>query len=318
MSGKVSVVIPAYNAAPFLEEALDSVLAQGDTVAEVIVCNDRSQDGTGEIARSYAGRGVVHVLNERNLGPAGNFNACLDRATAEFVCLFHADDVMQPGNMERKVAVLARHPGCGLAHSNARIVDSAGLGISLAHPETDTESIQPGLEAFRDWWDGRHSVVAPSVVMRRSVVEKVGRFETGITHTQDLNFWLRMAAAADVAYLAEPLILYRQHPGQDSKRYAPSRLIQEDFLARVWALARAGATVPGAAALREQAGRTYAIRALNTAEQRMNDGDVAEVRALLALVRRIGWRWTLSRDYLRLQLKSLRTPAAAGPRPRHP
>ena len=302
---RVSVVIPAYNAAEFIGLTLRSVLGQSLSDFDVVVCDDCSRDGTENVVRSFDDPRIRYVRNERNLGPAGNFNACLDHATADIVCLFHADDVMTPDNLARKLAVLERHPNVGLVHSNARYIDPTGRELGFANPPGDEETVVPGAEAFVDWWEERHSVNAPSVVMRRSVVETVGRFENGITHTQDLNYWLRMALYADVAYLSAPLIEYRQHPGQDSNKYSPSKLIREDFMARELAMARAGARVQGAARMMAQARGKYAIRALNRAGARLHAGDVREARALLGLTARIQPRRCVTADYIRLAVKYL-------------
>jgi len=96
----VSVVIPVYNAEPFLREALDSVLAQDYEPFEVIVVDDGSTDGSGTIARSYP---EVRYLRQENQGPAVARNAGIAAAQGEFLAFFDADDVMLPNKLSVQV-----------------------------------------------------------------------------------------------------------------------------------------------------------------------------------------------------------------------
>lgn len=303
----ISVVIPAYNAGAFIGETLQSVVEQkGVDICDIAVCDDLSKDNTAEVVKSFADRGVRYLRNEKNLGPPGNFNRCLEVATGDYVALFHADDVMLPGNLAKKVAVLDERPSVGLVHSNAIYIDEYGVRGNQFR-ERDEDEFVKGSEAFRAWLGSDNHVVAPSVVMRRSVVEQVGRFEEGITHTQDLNYWLRAAAVTDVGYLAEPLILYRQHSGQDTKRYSAARLIREDFLARWWACRwaeREGhAEGVDLRAVRAAMRRKYLIRALNRAERELAAGGREETGKLLALAREIDVKSIASLAYARLAIK---------------
>jgi len=327
---KLTVSIPAYNAGTYLAETMASILDQELWDYELVVCDDRSTDGTAEVARSFHDSRIRYELNPENLGPPGNFNRCLDEATGEYVCIFHADDVMQPDNLAQKIEWLDQYPHVGLVHSNAVYIDEHGAEGELVLAADIPASIRSGVELFDEWLRTDNEVVAPSVVMRRSVVEQVGRFETGITHTQDLNFWLRMAATADVAYIAEPLIKYRRHSGQDTNRYSQARLIREDWLARKWAFREARGAGYGVRGIRsedrsrdnvpltwrsEVSGRRraqmgylqdkYSIRALNSAERCLAEGDCEEGRKLVILAAQIKPLVRLNKQWLRLRVKAI-------------
>lgn len=300
---KISVVIPAYNAGEFIGETLRSVVEQeGVEICDIAVCDDQSKDDTAEVVKSFADRGVRYLRNEKNLGPPGNFNRCLEVASGDYVALFHADDVMLPGNLAKKMAALEAHAAAGMAHSNAIYIDETGKRGGL-HVEGARDYQRKGADVFKAWLGENNEIVAPSVVMRRSVAERVGRFEVGITHTQDLNYWLRMAAAADVVYLAEPLVLYRQHAGQDTKRYSPARLIREDYLALRWACDWAesqhlAGELELAARIPEMRAK-YRVRALNRAEQARVAGEREDAGKLLALAREIDPKVVFSAPYWR-------------------
>src|SRR5438552_3085804 len=90
----VSVVLPAYNGAEFIEDAIRSVLSQSFEDFELIVRDDQSTDGTRKIIDSFMDKRVISIENETNLGLFGNFNACLSVVSGEFIHLFSQDDLM--------------------------------------------------------------------------------------------------------------------------------------------------------------------------------------------------------------------------------
>src|SRR3954452_367173 len=115
---KVSVIVPIFNQAPYIRETVDSVLAQDHENLELILSDDGSTDGTGEILREYAAHDperVRVVSSERNTGIAGAFNRALDAHTGDYIAWLGGDDVMLPGKLGRQVAVLQARPeviGC--------------------------------------------------------------------------------------------------------------------------------------------------------------------------------------------------------------
>ena len=123
---RVSVVVPAFNAERTLVRALDSTLAQtippGDV--DVIVCNDGSTDGTAALLEAYAGR--VTVIHQPNRGRAAARNACLERATGEFLAFLDADDWWKPERLEVGLRSAAAHPECDVFYANAYTVDRGG------------------------------------------------------------------------------------------------------------------------------------------------------------------------------------------------
>ena len=262
----ISVVIPAYNAAAFIGETLTSVLAQDVPIKSIVVCDNLSSDGTVDVIRSYAGRGVRFVHNPRNLGPTGNFNACIREAEGDYICLFHADDVMAAGNLSKKLTFLEAHPEVGFVHSNAMQIDPGGQALGLQwKPGENPVGVEAGVVAIRRWLEGENTVVAPSVVMRKRCCDEVGFFEERITHTHDLEYWLRLAARWDVGYLDEPLVLYRRHPGQDTRRYDEARRRREEYACRRYALDKESARLPESRIWRRALDRKYGARCLSSA-----------------------------------------------------
>ena len=102
-SVRVSVCIPSYNGEAFIAEAITSVLAQNLQDFECLVVDDCSDDATLEIVNSLSDPKIRVCRNSTRLGLPGNWNRCLALARGEYICLFHQDDVMLPGNLEKKI-----------------------------------------------------------------------------------------------------------------------------------------------------------------------------------------------------------------------
>jgi glycosyltransferase involved in cell wall biosynthesis len=207
---KVCVCIPTYNAAAFLADAIGSVLAQTFSDFDLIVSDDASDDETPSICRKYDDPRFRASRSDRRLGQAGNWNRCLELASGEYVILLHADDQLLPGYLERAVAILDANEDVGLVHCAVRHVDEAGQPLALQRL-FDDDKIDRDSETLRHLLlDG--CVISPAgVTVRRAVYEDVGRFTDSIVWGVDWHMWIRVALRHPVAYLSEPLALYRDH-----------------------------------------------------------------------------------------------------------
>jgi glycosyltransferase involved in cell wall biosynthesis len=112
---KITVAIPAYNAEPYLREALDSVLAQTCKPHEIIVVNDGSHDRTEEIALSYGSS--IRYIKQENQGLSGARNTAIREASGDWIALFDSDDVMLPEKLERQTRVIEENPNLMLVYS---------------------------------------------------------------------------------------------------------------------------------------------------------------------------------------------------------
>ena len=131
---RVSVIIPAYNAAAFIDEALRSVLDQDYPNLEVIVIDDGSTDETAERLAAYASQALcIHQPNSGGYVGAAR-NAGMARATGEYLAFLDADDIMLPGRIRRQVDFLSTHPEVGLVFSDYRNFSRQGLA-STTHFE---------------------------------------------------------------------------------------------------------------------------------------------------------------------------------------
>jgi glycosyltransferase involved in cell wall biosynthesis len=147
---RVSIGMPVYNGECFLEEALDSVLAQSFEDFELIICDNASTDSTPDICRAYLARDrrVRYLRNHRNLGAVGNFNRVFGLASADYFKLANADDLSAPALVAQCVSVLDEHPEVVLCYPKTTLIDEKGEVTRLYEDGLDLRS-SSAIDRFR-------------------------------------------------------------------------------------------------------------------------------------------------------------------------
>lgn len=205
---EVSVVIPTFNRATFVVDAARSALAQTHLPLEVIVVNDGSTDDTLEQLEQLAGR--VTVLTQRNQGVAAARNAGVRIARGTLIAFLDSDDLWLPQKLERQVErYLVAPSSIGLIHCGLALVDS-----ELRPLEEHLEGLE-GRAADRMLL-GQGSALHASgstMVLTAAALERVGGFDERLPPSEDWDMTFRVASELDLAFVAEPLVRYRQHGG---------------------------------------------------------------------------------------------------------
>lgn len=205
---KISIIIPAYNVAPYIGETLRSVFAQTFTDFEAIVINDGSPD-TREFERVLEPfRERIRYLTQENRGASAARNAGLRAACGEFVAFLDADDFWLPSYLEDQLAVI-RERNCDLVCADALIVgESPDAGRSYF--EAVMEATPPKEVTFLDLLSGERSLITSGVLVRREHVLEVGLFDENLRNAQDFDLWLRLARRGTrLAYQPRVLLKYR-------------------------------------------------------------------------------------------------------------
>jgi glycosyltransferase involved in cell wall biosynthesis len=207
----VSVVIPAYDAAAFLAEAVASVLRQTWRDLEVIVVDDGSSDGTGALADELAaGDDRVRVVHQVNGGPSAARNAGIAVAQGEYLCFLDADDAFLPDKIERQLTFLLHHPECDLVYSDHYLGDDH-LKPTFLNCRRPPPIPMQELLVYRNWF----AVWSP--LIRARLVAKVGKFDEGLRGSEDWDYWLRASKCGVFSYLPGAVGVYRTHPRQAHK-----------------------------------------------------------------------------------------------------
>lgn len=223
---RVSVIIPTYNSAPYLKQAVDSVLAQTFQDYEVIVIDDGSTDDTESLMNSYGS--PVRYIRQSNGGVAVARNRGIDESLGEYVAFLDADDVWLPGKLELQIAALDQSPDAGVCYADFFIVaPDLTVRSRVSMPQQDT--------TLSDLLLRGNVVGTPStVVCHRERIKQAGGFDRAFSYGADWEMWIRLASATEFIHVKEPLILYRQHDSNMSRNIRLSedesvRLLQQGF-----------------------------------------------------------------------------------------
>lgn len=219
----VSVAIPAYNHAAFIEACLASVCAQTYPELELVLIDDGSKDDTFEIARRFLEprrerfRRLV-LERQENQGVSATSNACLAACRGEWVHLLGSDDVLYPTKVERIQQAIAGWNCAELAmvHADADYIDQHGRLLER-QPHRSRPSPGPEREAWRWLFMGAHHVFNPTLALRRQAVLSIGGFDPQLPQ-EDLDCFLRLAVRYPIARVPEVLASYRKHPGNNLRR----------------------------------------------------------------------------------------------------
>lgn len=208
----VSVCIPTFQGAAFIGQAIDSVLAQTFQDFELLVIDDRSSDGTEDIVRGYADARIRFQRNERNLGPEGNWNRCLEQAKGRYVKLLPHDDVLAPDCLMRQVAALERDRSeqLALAFCAREIISSGGRVVLRRGYQRADGQIAAAVLRRQCIRRGTNLVGEPGgVLFRRSLACRVGGFDGEIGYVIDLDYWFRLLQHGDAWFDAGALVSFR-------------------------------------------------------------------------------------------------------------
>ena len=209
MNPRVSVVIPAYNAAPTIGQALDSVFSQTFRAFEVVVVDDGSTDRTREVVAGYGDR--IRVLTKVNEAkPAATRNLGVRAASGELVAFLDADDWWREDKLERQVAVFDGRPDVGLVYTADATVDAAGKVLSVNPCPAEARG------RIYEMLTVRNAMVGSSVMARREAIGRAGGFDESLTSIENWDLWIRISRDWAIEYIDEPLTLYRVHEGNRS------------------------------------------------------------------------------------------------------
>jgi glycosyltransferase involved in cell wall biosynthesis len=216
---QVSVIIPTYNTARYVVEAVESVRAQTYNDYEIVVIDDGSTDETEQVMRRY--QPPVRYIRQQNGGVAVARNRGIAESTGRYIAFLDADDTWLPRKLERQIEAIrqsSRHRACYSAFTR---VDANLSPLGISHSQRVGTALEDLLT--------RGNVIGSicTLLCERSLFRCVGGFDPALSQCADWDMWVRLAAQTEFLYLDEPLVTYRQHETNMS-RNAP--LLEHDSL----------------------------------------------------------------------------------------
>lgn len=197
----VSVIVAAYQAEAFLEDAVASILAQDYAPFEVVVCDDGSTDRTPEILAAHP---ELHTIRQANAGAAAARNAAVAASSGELLAIFDADDIWPPTRLSVQAGYLLEHPEVGCVLGRQEWIDPP--------PWLTRDAVYGDLDG----------IPILSAMLRRSAFEELGGFDESFTHSEDMDLLFRLRENGIRIEVLPDIVIFRRYHGANLTGSAPS------------------------------------------------------------------------------------------------
>jgi len=206
---KVSVLLPAWNAARSLPSAIESILTQTLANFELLIIDDGSSDDTPLILRDYRDARIRVLSNEKNLGLTKSLNSGIAEARGEYIARMNAEDISSPQRLARLSEVLDANPQIALITSSASRIDDLGARVGVRTTPTDAETIRRLLRL-------ENCIVHGAVMLRSDVLRSLNGYDESMERAQDYDLWLRLSEQHELMALPETLYASRERNTRES------------------------------------------------------------------------------------------------------
>ncbi|MCI0552129.1 MAG: glycosyltransferase [Anaerolineae bacterium] len=219
----MSVIMPVYNSASYICDAINSLIAQNYSNLEIIVINDGSTDDTLSALHRYDNE--IILIDQKNAGAAVARNRGLDCARGQYIAFLDSDDVWLPEKLRIQIAYLESHPTIGMVYSSWRCwyPDRDGqFNISRNDRQelADVSIVESKSGWLYDQLLFECILLTSTVVIRRSIVQQAGKFDTRLLRGQDYDYWIRVSRLTEIVKLNAELALYRIHGNSIAKNHS--------------------------------------------------------------------------------------------------
>ncbi len=196
----ISIILPVYNGADYLDESIQSVLHQTHTDFELIIVDDCSTDTSGEIAQKYAAQDkrVTYYRNDVNLKLPASLNRGFSLAKGDYLTWTSCDNVYKPNALEVMARELDSDHDLGLVYASMDIIDEQSMVVNTL------EAGEPSDLIFRN-------VVGACFLYCAKIAQEVGEYDVSLFLCEDYEYWLRIAEASKIKSISDNLYLYRRH-----------------------------------------------------------------------------------------------------------
>ncbi len=224
----VSVVIPAYNVSPYIQQAVESALNQTVTEIEVLLIDDGSTDGTIEQLSEFRDH-RLKIIRRNHAGVSVTRNVGIEVARARHIGFLDGDDIWLPHKLEKHLALMEFYPDADMTFSLSRDIDETGRTRGLP-PLQPAEVI-----SFRELLRQNLVRTTSTVVVRKEAFLKAGLFDPSLVSCEDYDMWLRIAKLRpnNLRCLKEVLTLYRRRPDQLTKDWRSLSLSWHRMMAKI-------------------------------------------------------------------------------------
>jgi len=244
MAETVSICIPTYNNADYINETLNSLLNQSCHNVEIIISNNASTDNTDQIVNEYLSNynNIKYNVNSLNIGYVGNIKSCVDISSGNFIAIYHSDDIYHETIVEKELQVLLNNPDIDAVFTlssmfymnTGKIIKSeicnSMIKASVEYRISDNIFVFDYKSALKTLTTKGNYFVCPSFMTRKKIYVELGGFTDDYPSNEDLHLWLRyLKSGKRIAIINEHLIKYRISPTQVSNYYLKQNSINLFF-----------------------------------------------------------------------------------------
>lgn len=234
MKPLISVVLPVWNGARWLTEAIDSIRRQTHDNFELVVVDDGSTDGSADIFEASArSDSRIRTFRQERNGLVVALNRGLSEAQGQLIARLDADDRAHPQRLQKQTEYLDQYHDVGLVGSWAELIDEQGSIKGFRKYRTRPESLKPLLPRT-------NPLLHSSIMVRRSVLQKVGLYRPAFEGAEDYDLWLRVSEITKIANLPEYLVQYRLHTTNITHRHRVRQLFSARLAQRAAHLRQTG------------------------------------------------------------------------------
>jgi glycosyltransferase involved in cell wall biosynthesis len=228
----VSILIPTYNRADYLGEAIDSALAQTYKNIEIIVHDDASTDSTPTLLAKYSDPRLRIIRTEHNHGMLGGWNFIVTKAKGQYLKFLASDDLLEPTCVEELLKAALTHPSAVLVTCQRKFIDGVGKVVKkmgFAKHNVIVNGVEHAhwiLTTLRE-----NKIGEPTAVLYPTkLVKKAGTYDPQFSQFADFEYWIRLLQFGDLVYIHQPLCSFRTHAGSNtSSAIRDGRFITEIF-----------------------------------------------------------------------------------------
>lgn len=203
---KLSVLMPVYNAMPYLVDAVESILSQTHSNFEFLIIDDGSTDSSLDVLEKYADKDDrIQLISRENKGIVATRNELLDLARGKYFAIMDSDDISYPERLDKQLAFLLNHADYGIVGCRDMLIDPEGLPIRIINDNSEHDDVDTANLSF-DVFQTLNGYMAET-----DKVKAVGGYRDEIPYAEDRDVFLRMAEVGKIKVIPEVLYAYRQH-----------------------------------------------------------------------------------------------------------
>lgn len=233
---RVSVIMATYNHAPFVADAIQSVLSQDFDDFEFVIADDGSGDGTRDVVDRVQDSRIRFYPNTINRGACVVTNELIERSTGEYIALINSDDCWLQGKLSRQVQFLDAHPYIAASFGRPRFMDKDGRPLEKSTLAFGTVFDQPNRSRglwLRRFLDEGNCVCHPTMLIRREAYGRLGLYDNRYRQLPDLDMWVRFVKHFALHISEQEMIAFRIMPGENASSQTATnaiRTMNEHFL----------------------------------------------------------------------------------------